>query len=227
MYDFVKKLTFESDTFAEIKRDMTFVLQRLLANMQEKGSTEASMALKIDVSLVNEYIPNYDKNIEGESRKISKPKFKHKVTSAVQIKDEKSGNMDTEMELVYDENNGEYVMKPVANTRQMTIFDDDIQGNMTEKDESKMIPEERDHTGIPQLPGPIRGEKNTDDSSDRTLALPELLDDEVIDAEYKEAEDEENRDDISHEDIEDVTDELLNGEDRWGDYDYDDPEEEQ
>lgn len=219
MDDFVKKLDFESDTFAEIKRDMTFVLQRLLANMQEKGSTEASMALKIDVSLVNEFIPNYDKNIEGESRQISKPKFKHKVTSAVQIKDEKSGNMDTEMELVYDEDSGEYVMKPVANTSQRTIFDEDFQDNMAEK-ENPEEPEGEENTsgGVPQLPGPT--------------------DSEVIDAEYREveaeeaeAEDQEAPDDDPQEDIEDVTDELLEGEDNVGEddldgYDYDDPEEE-
>lgn len=89
MEDFKKELNFESDTFSNVKRDMNFVLQRLLGNMQEKGATEGSMTLKIDVSFDTAYIPNYDPNIEGESRRIEKPKFVHKVTSAVQIKDEK------------------------------------------------------------------------------------------------------------------------------------------
>ena len=105
--EFEKKLNFDSDTFSDIKRDMNFVLQRLLGNMKEKGSTEGSMTLKIDVSFTSEYIPNHNPEIEGESRKIEKPKFKHKVTSAVQIKDEKSGNLDTEMELVFDESQKE------------------------------------------------------------------------------------------------------------------------
>lgn len=39
MSDFVKELNFDGDTFNDMKRDMNFVLQRLLGNMQEKKST--------------------------------------------------------------------------------------------------------------------------------------------------------------------------------------------
>lgn len=210
MSDYVKHLNFESDTFSDMKRDMNFVLQRLLGNMQEKGATEGSMTLKVDISLTNEYIPNYDPEVEGESRKISKPKFKHKVTSAVQIKDEKSGNLDTEMELTFDEESGEYVMQPVANTEQRTIFDKDFQDNMNSPEQA----EEDKPAGIPQLPGPEE--------------------DNVIDGDYKEVEDSAGPEDADREDeeIEDITDEImkdmesgLEEEEDTDDYDYDDPEE--
>lgn len=210
MSDYVKHLNFESDTFSDMKRDMNFVLQRLLGNMQEKGATEGSMTLKVDISLTNEYIPNYDPEVEGESRKISKPKFKHKVTSAVQIKDEKSGNLDTEMELTSDEESGEYVMQPVANTEQRTIFDKDFQDNMNSPEQA----EEDKPAGIPQLPGPEE--------------------DNVIDGDYKEVEDSAGSEDADQEDeeIEDITDEImkdmesgLEDEEDTDDYDYDDPEE--
>ena len=210
MSDYVKHLNFESDTFSDMKRDMNFVLQRLLGNMQEKGATEGSMTLKVDISLTNEYIPNYDPEVEGESRKISKPKFKHKVTSAVQIKDEKTGNLDTEMELTFDEESGEYVMQPVANTEQRTIFDKDFQDNMNSPEQE----EEGKSAGIPQLPGPEE--------------------DNVIDGDYKEVEDSAGPEDADREDeeIEDITDEImkdmesgLEEEEDTDDYDYDDPEE--
>lgn len=210
MSEYVKHLNFESDTFSDMKRDMNFVLQRLLGNMQEKGATEGSMTLKVDISLTDEYIPNYDPEIEGESRKISKPKFKHKVTSAVQIKDEKSGNLDTEMELTFDEESGEYVMQPVANTEQRTIFDKDFQDNMNSPEQA----EEDKPAGIPQLPGPEE--------------------DNVIDGDYKEVEDSAGSEDADQEDeeIEDITDEImkdmesgLEDEEDTDDYDYDDPEE--
>lgn len=126
MNDFVKELNFDSDTFENIKRDMNFVLQRLLGNMQEKGSTDGTMTVKIDVSLVREWVPNYNPEIEAETRMVSKPKFKHKVTSQVQIKDEKSGNLDTEMELFLNEETGEYEMRPVADTTQRSFFDADF-----------------------------------------------------------------------------------------------------
>lgn len=87
MNDFDKKLDFDSNTFENMKHDMNFVLQRLLGNMIEKQSNEGSMTIKIDVTMVKEFIPNYDPNIKGESREISKPQFKHKVTSAVKITD--------------------------------------------------------------------------------------------------------------------------------------------
>ena len=106
MNDFDKKLDFDSDTFENMKHDMNFVLQRLLGNMIEKQSNEGSMTIKIDVTMVKEFIPNYDPNIKGESREISKPQFKHKVTSAVKITDEKGGNLNNEMEMVMDEETG-------------------------------------------------------------------------------------------------------------------------
>ncbi|MDO4306012.1 MAG: hypothetical protein Q4C77_04195 [Eubacteriales bacterium] len=226
MEDFKKELNFESDTFSNVKRDMNFVLQRLLGNMQEKGATEGSMTLKIDVSFDTAYIPNYDPNIEGESRRIEKPKFVHKVTSAVQIKDEKKGNMDTEMELVFDEDSGEYVMKPIANTEQRTIFDDDFQDNIQGSGRSSEDQaEEESPTGIPQLPGPT--------------------DEEIIDGEYTEVEREgepqdgipapenpEAEEESPDEEFEDMTDELLDGAgneeegEEPDDYDYEDPEDE-
>lgn len=127
--EFEKRLDFDSDTFEEMKRDMNFVLQRLIGNMQEKGSDEGSMALKIDVTMVKEFIPNYDPDIKGESREISKPQFKHKVTSVVKINDEKSGTLNNEMELVMDEETGVFKLIPVCNTAQRSIFDSDFQQN--------------------------------------------------------------------------------------------------
>lgn len=90
MNEYDKRLDFDSDTFEDMKHDMNFVLQRLLGNMIEKQSTEGSMTIKIDVTMVKEFITNYDPNVKGESREISKPQFKHKVTSAVKISDEKN-----------------------------------------------------------------------------------------------------------------------------------------
>ena len=46
MNDFDKKLDFDSNTFENMKHDVT---------------------------MVKEFIPNYDPNIKGESREISKP----------------------------------------------------------------------------------------------------------------------------------------------------------
>ena len=86
MNDFDKKLDFDSNTFENMKHDMNFVLQRLLGNMIEKQSNEGSMTIKIDVTMVKEFIPNYDPNIKGESREISKPQFNaHRIAQECSV----------------------------------------------------------------------------------------------------------------------------------------------
>lgn len=122
----IKKLTMDSDTFEDLKRDMTFVLQRLLGNMLEKGSDEGSLTVKMDISLASESVPNCEPNAKEKFRTIQKPKFAHKISSVMKITNEKKGNLDTEMELVFDEEVGEYYMRPVINTTQRSLFDDDF-----------------------------------------------------------------------------------------------------
>lgn len=160
--EFEKRLDFDSDTFDQMKKDMNFVLQRLIGNMQEKGTNEGSMALKIDVTMVKEFVPNYDPDIEGETREISKPQFKHKVTSAVKINDEKSGAFNNEMELVLDEDTGVFKLVPIANTSQRSIFDSDFQQQDygCEKEDEESVDSNAIEGGkVPMLPeSDIEGE---------------------------------------------------------------------
>lgn len=127
--EYIKRLDFDSDTFEAMKTDMNFILQRMIGSMIEKDSTEGSMTIKIDVNMVTEWIPNNNPDVEGETRMIRKPQFKHKCASAIKINDEKSCSFNNEMELDMNEN-GCYYLKPVADTTQRTIFDSDFQSGM-------------------------------------------------------------------------------------------------
>lgn len=165
--EYEKALDFDSDTFEDMKRDMNFILQRLVGTMQEKGAIEGSMTLKIDVSMVKEFIPNYDPDIKGETREVSKPQFKHKVTSAVKINEDKSGTFNNEMELVMDEDSGCFKLIPIANTQQRTIFDSDFQ----QKDDEECVNDGEDGNYIegswrPALPGPSDTEESEEESKD-------------------------------------------------------------
>lgn len=212
--DYEKKLDFDSDTFEEMKNDMNFVLQRLIGNMQEKGTTEGSMTLKIDVTMVKEFIPNFDPDIKSETREVSKPQFKHKVTSAVKINDEKSGTFNNEMELQMDPDSGVYKLVPIANTSQRTIFDADFQQPAEESQDGEVIEgtaiEGKD---IPALPGPQN-------------------EGEVVDGDFKELNNPADADTESTEDgneepgegLEDITEELLgDDESKNDDYGYEEP----
>lgn len=218
--DFEKRLDFDSDTFSEMKKDMNFVLQRLIGNMQEKGTNEGSMTLKIDVTMVKEFIPNYDPDVKGESREVSKPQFKHKVTSSVKINDEKSGSFNNEMELVMDEETGVFKLVPIANTEQRSIFDSDFQQQNSEQksgDDDSASSNAIEGRAILGLPGPNN-------------------EGEVIDGDFKEVDAEDvaetestsEQEQQSGEDLEDITDELLGGEESENGeddgYGYEEPE---
>lgn len=213
--DFEKRLDFDSDTFEDMKEDMNFVLQRLIGNMKEKCTNEGSMTLKIDVTMVKEFIPNYDPDIKGESREVSKPQFKHKVTSAVKINDEKSGSFNNEMELVMDEETGVFKLVPIANTEQRSIFDSDFQQQNSEQKSG-----EDDSAGSNAIEGRA------------ILGLPGSNDgEEVIDGEVREVDvaetnlREEDGGELGDE-LDDITDELLGLNDSEDEYGYEEPEDE-
>ena len=218
--EFEKKLDFDSDTFEEMKKDMNFVLQRLIGNMQEKGSDEGSMTLKIDVTMVKEFIPNYDPDIRGESREVSKPQFKHKVTSVVKINDEKSGSFNNEMELVMDEDTGVFKLVPIANTAQRSIFDSDFQqqDNEQKADEDSAGSNAIEGRTILGLPGPD-AESEVIDGEFREVDATETNPGEAAEGE-PEGESEEGQE----EELDDITDELLGPDDSEDGYGYEEPE---
>ena len=167
---FDEKLTLDSETFSGMSRDYNFVLQRLLETMRDRDCDEGSITLNLKISLKSEYIPNYDPNVQGESREVKKPKFEHKISSSVKITDEKKGTLDTEMELVMDDDTGMYVLRPIVNTQQRSFFDDDMRGQFSGSEETDTEAEGEDG-GTPALPGR------------KVLGLPGP---DVIDGEFKE-----------------------------------------
>ena len=124
METYEQNLHISDSVFEGMRKDADVVLQRLIKNMVEKDSMEGKVTITIDLSLIQEFIPNMDPSIEGETRRVLTPKISHKVGSVMQIKNETKGDKNCDgMELVFDPEKGEYVMKPIANTEQMTIFD--------------------------------------------------------------------------------------------------------
>ena len=110
-----EKITMGGKVFAPMMEDMHKVMQRLLKNMDEKGIDEGAVNIKIDVSFVK---------VEVEGRVVCKPHFPYKVTSTLPIKDEIKGRSNSDNgELVYDEETGEYILRPIRGTaEQPDIF---------------------------------------------------------------------------------------------------------
>lgn len=233
--EYIKKLDFDSDTFEAMKTDMNFILQRMIGSMIEKDSTEGSMTIKIDVNMVTEWIPNNNPDIEGETRMIRKPQFKHKCSSTIKINDEKSGSFNNEMELDMNEN-GCYYLKPVADTVQRTIFDSDFQSGINKpEDESNII--DAEEGSFKELPGsstPALSCNDDTESEDNTPAenstenAPDSPETDETGLDNISSADEDNDAEIDATEAMFGTDGDNNGEsDEPGDdYDYDNPEEE-
>lgn len=202
-----QSLHINDSAFESMRADADRVLQRLLKNMVEKDSLEGKVTITIDVSLIQEYIPNRDPNVEGETRRTLTPKLSHKVGSVMQIKNEAKGDTNYDgMEMVWDDEKKEYVLRPVANTEQMTIFDT---GFMQKDQEEKESHEESD------------GPKAIEGSNTPLLPAPD--DENVIDGDFREVESEEDSEPEAGEDLEDITDELLGKNSEDDGYSYEEP----
>ena len=124
----VETLHIDDETFRKMRVDADQVLQKLLKSMAEKGSLDGRLTIAIDISFTEETVQNKDSNIEGDIRVVHTPKFQHKVSSVLQIKNEQKGDMNCDgMEMVYDELKKEYVLRPITGREQMNIYDFDME----------------------------------------------------------------------------------------------------
>lgn len=176
-----KELRIEADTFEKLRRDANIVLQRALGTMKEKESMEGKVSITVDIKLVQEYILNFDPNIEGETRKILKPKFEHKVTSAINIKNEEKGSTNPEMAMVWDEDKQEYVLTYVNNTEQRSMFDSDFQEAMNQPEDSV---EDAVFKEFPMLEGEVADESALPGPTADGVSLEDFHSDDVEDDGY-------------------------------------------
>lgn len=159
-----QELHIEDELLSGMRADANAVLQKLLQNMVEKDSLEGKLTISLEISLTPEWIPNNDPLIEGSTRKALTPKFSHKVGSIMQIKkEEKGGKKCDGYELVWDEERKEYVLRPIANTRQMTIFDTDFR---PVDDEAGSEQAAIEGNAFAALPAPADGNESANDISD-------------------------------------------------------------
>lgn len=110
-------LSLKSETFSALKEDFDSILARTIGNMEMKGAEEATVTLKLGISLEKS-------SVNGPSglQEITKPSFKHDISSVMQVKDKKSGALTGDYELVWDATEGKYVMRRIDNG-QVSIFD--------------------------------------------------------------------------------------------------------
>ena len=90
-------LSLKSDTFAALKEDFDSVLLRTIGNMEMKNADNAT---------------------------ITRPSFKHDISSVMQVKDRKSGALTGDYELVYED--GKYAMRRIDDG-QTSLYDGEVE----------------------------------------------------------------------------------------------------
>ena len=118
-------LNIDSNAFAAMKEDFDKVLRRTLSDMQAKESSTATLTVKLSISLAEIEVPDLTADTSFATRKAYKPRFDHEVNSVMQIKRKEHGSLKGEYELVWDEDEQDFVMRPIDNG-QRTLFDDDV-----------------------------------------------------------------------------------------------------
>ena len=133
-------LSLKSDTFSALKEDFDSILARTIGNMEMKGAEEATVTLKLGISLEKSNISS-----PNGMKEIIKPSFKHDISSVMQVKDKKSGALTGDYELVWDPDERKYVMVRIDDGQTSIFNDDDIIDSDYEEavDEPVALPEAR------------------------------------------------------------------------------------
>lgn len=116
------EMNLKSDAFNSMKDDFNKVIKRTLLNMENKDSEDAEITVKLKINLTKN-----EAGIEnGEKKYTTIPRFSHKVSSVMQIKDELSGSLGGNYELVWCEERQEWIMKEIRDG-QSSFFDADYE----------------------------------------------------------------------------------------------------
>lgn len=128
-------LTIESDTLNAFKADFNQMLRRLLTMMESQEAEEGTLNAKIVVKLEQDKARDYQANNYDGTRDITKPTFNHKVGIAMQFRDEKSGTLGGNYEMVWDKELNSYVMVEI-NNGQTSLFEKEEECNPNDEPET-------------------------------------------------------------------------------------------
>ena len=112
-------LSLDGETFESLKDDFDTILARTVGNMQMKGAENATITIKLDVNLEKDKVDTYKGIFD-----VTKPSFKHSISSVMQVKDKMSGQLVGDFAMVWDEDEQKYVLRYIDDG-QINMFDGD------------------------------------------------------------------------------------------------------
>jgi len=132
------QLSLKGDTFSALQEDFDAILARTVGNMEMKGADEATITLKLKVTLEKATARDFESNGYDATRDITKPSFSHDISSMMQVKDKRSGALRGDYELVWDNEAGQYYMRKIEDGQ---VNMDDVMDDYEVVSELPKLPE--------------------------------------------------------------------------------------
>lgn len=107
-------VTIYSEAFCKLRDDFNKMIECTLTNMKQKGSSDASLTIKLEIEIEKTFEPVEMPDGSQKTRDVYIPHFSHKVASAMSIKSEVKGSFDEECELIWDPASQRHLLVPAG-----------------------------------------------------------------------------------------------------------------
>lgn len=116
-------LSLQDDTFSNLKIGFDSILKQTIADMKEKNGDTADITLKLKITFEKKEIIGQD----GTPEDVIVPRFEHKISSAIQVKNSIDGALIGDYSLQWDNEKFAFVLKKIkkVDDGQITFDDDD------------------------------------------------------------------------------------------------------
>lgn len=117
-------MNINNEVFAKMRTDFDIILNSTLKKMTGKGDDEATLTIKLVLTLDHEDGYDSDSQCEDDAHDVIKPSVQHKITSVLTTKSNTSGETKGDDALYWDKESGMYVTRPFLGA-QTSMFDAD------------------------------------------------------------------------------------------------------
>lgn len=165
-------MNINNEVFAKMRTDFDIILNSTLKKMTGKGDDEATLTIKLVLTLDHEDGYDSDSQCEDDAHDVIKPSVQHKITSVLTTKSNTSGETKGDEALYWDKESGMYVTRPFLGA-QTSMFDENekvgddkinsLRSSLTDDDEHEQLSLDG-RAPAPQLTAPASDDNSNDDA---------------------------------------------------------------
>lgn len=165
-------MNINNEVFAKMRTDFDSILNSTLKKMTGKGDDEATLTIKLVLTLDHEDGYDSDSQCDDDAHDVIKPSVQHKITSVLTTKSNTSGETKGDEALYWDKESGMYVTRPFLGA-QTSMFDetkkvsddkiDGLRSSLMDDDEHEQLSLDG-RAPAPQLAAPTADDNSNDEA---------------------------------------------------------------